>query len=139
MYDPPENPNLGIRITQSWLNISRVGEYHHPHKHPNSVISGVFYISAKKSVDSIKFMRPEDISNFYYPPDKATPYNSREWKVSVDTYDLVLFKSTLNHMVSPLENGRPGPENENRISLSFNTYYVGEMGDPHELTGLILP
>ena len=139
MYDPPENPNIRTRITQSWLNICRNGEFHHPHKHPNSVISGVLYISAEKSVDSIKFLRPEDISNFYYPPAAPTAYNSREWKVSVETYDLVMFKSTLQHVVSPLEDGRPGPGNENRISLSFNTFYVGEMGDPYELTGLILP
>jgi uncharacterized protein (TIGR02466 family) len=33
-------------ITQSWLNVSEPGGGHHPHAHPNSFISGTFYIQA---------------------------------------------------------------------------------------------
>ena len=35
---------LDFYITQSWLNITKPGEFHHDHSHPNSIISGVFYI-----------------------------------------------------------------------------------------------
>ena len=36
---------LDFYITQSWLNITKPGKYHHNHSHANSIISGVFYIS----------------------------------------------------------------------------------------------
>ena len=35
---------LDFYITQSWLNITKPGEFHHDHHHQNSIISGVFYI-----------------------------------------------------------------------------------------------
>ena len=38
------DPNLKLRITQSWSNYTGVGEQHHQHCHANSVISGVYYV-----------------------------------------------------------------------------------------------
>ena len=31
-------------ITQSWLNYTKKNDYHHSHEHPNSFVSGVFYL-----------------------------------------------------------------------------------------------
>jgi len=48
---------LDIYITQSWLNVTKHGEFHHEHSHPNSIVSGVFYISTEQD-DKITFIDP---------------------------------------------------------------------------------
>ena len=45
-------------ITQSWLNYTNKGEFHHEHAHPNSYLSGVLYINTTKD-DSITFHKRE--------------------------------------------------------------------------------
>ena len=39
-----------LYITQSWMNKTMPGEFHHPHKHPNSIVSGTFYIETNDLV-----------------------------------------------------------------------------------------
>ena len=41
----PKNKELDFYITQSWLNVTKPGEWHHNHSHATSIISGVFYVS----------------------------------------------------------------------------------------------
>jgi hypothetical protein len=47
--------NITPYITQSWLNYTSTGEYHHKHCHTNSILSGVFYINADQEHDKIYF------------------------------------------------------------------------------------
>jgi hypothetical protein len=42
-------------ITQSWLNYTETNQFHHKHAHPNSLVSGVFYINCHEELDKIKF------------------------------------------------------------------------------------
>jgi hypothetical protein len=51
-------------ITQSWLNYTKRNQYHHKHQHPNSLVSGVFYINADEKLDKIKFFKEHYL--FYY-------------------------------------------------------------------------
>ena len=46
-------------VTQSWLNYTRPGEYHHRHQHPNSFLSGVIYLNADPKKDKIYFYTDE--------------------------------------------------------------------------------
>ena len=52
IINPKED--LDFYITQSWLNITKPGQFHHSHYHSNSIISGVFYISTEED-DKILF------------------------------------------------------------------------------------
>ena len=45
-------------ITQSWLNYTENTQFHHSHSHPNSYVSGVFYVDAQKEIDTITFHKP---------------------------------------------------------------------------------
>ena len=59
----PKKENIEMYITQSWLNITKPGGFHHVHNHSNSILSGVFYISTQKG-DSICFIDPNaDLKN----------------------------------------------------------------------------
>ena len=47
---------IEIYITISWINYTETNQYHHAHSHPNSVISGVYYIETDES-DTITFFQ----------------------------------------------------------------------------------
>ena len=118
-------------ITQSWLNSTKLSEFHHAHVHPNSIISGVFYVNADENFDSIVFSK--NLYNpFQFEKSSFTVLNSDEWSFMVKSFDLILFPSSLQHQV------KTKLENNNRISLAFNVFAKGSFGDEHQLTELIL-
>lgn len=123
--------NITPFITQSWLNFTETNQYHHKHSHPNSLVSGVFYINCNKEHDKIKFfndkyqtIKPE-IKNWNL-------YNSESWWFSVNTGDIILFPSSLTHMVENKQG------DNTRISLAFNVFIKGTVGNNKQLTELIL-
>jgi uncharacterized protein (TIGR02466 family) len=128
--NPPKH-KLDFYITQSWLNYTEHMQSHHRHSHPNSIISGVFYLNADKNNDRIYFLN-SSVPTLKYTAESFTMFNSEEWYVSVETNMLVLFPSTLHHYVSV--NRQP----YRRESLSFNTFLKGNLGEPDNLTELIL-
>ncbi len=123
-----------LYITQSWINHSKVGEEHHVHAHPNSIISGVFYFDADPAVDKITFVKTvnKDIDLI---PVQYNPFNSNTWYYSVDIGQLLIFPSNLKHTV---EKVLPSTKRETRISLSFNTFIKGHINPGIELSELIL-
>ena len=126
----PKYP-VSLEITQSWLNYTKPGQYHHKHAHPNSFVSGVFYVQANQSSDRIYFY--DDLyAQVQIPTENYNTYNSKSWWFEVGTYDLVLFPSSLTHMVETVKG------DDERISLSFNTFLKGYVGEDDELTGLHL-
>lgn len=122
--------NVSLRITQSWCNYSERGQYHHKHAHPNSFISGVFYLQTNPD-DRIYFYR-DGWQQIKFPPESWNAYNSESWWFEALAGRLILFPSSLIHMV-PVINGE-----KVRISLSFNTFPVGSIGDEIDLTALKL-
>ena len=118
-------------ITQSWANYTKKGQWHHKHEHPNSFISGVFYVQAQKDIDKIYFYK-NGYQQIKLPTDNYNLYNSDSWWLGVETGQLILFPSHLTHMVQTVET------DETRISISFNTFLKGYIGNDTELTGLHL-
>jgi uncharacterized protein (TIGR02466 family) len=126
----PDN-ELEFYVTQSWLNYTEPGQSHHKHAHLNSIISGVFYFHAEEGVDKIHF------ENDYYrqisiPAKQWNTFNSVSWWIPVKSGELVLFPSSLVHMVEPTKS------HNTRISLSFNVFVRGMLGKEMGLTALIL-
>ena len=130
----PKEKNLKLYVTQSWLNYTQENQYHHKHEHPNSVISGVLYFDADNENDLIKFFHPQKYFNIYPKIDdkKWNLYNSTSWWFSVKTGTLILFPSSTTHQVD-VKKG-----NNTRVSLAFNTFYKGTLGQNKDLTELIL-
>tara|TARA_R100001509_G_C4844055_1_gene207663 strand:+ start:154 stop:759 length:606 start_codon:yes stop_codon:yes gene_type:complete len=117
-------------ITQSWCNYTKDGQFHHKHAHPNSFISGVFYVQADRTKDKIYFYKDGYITQrIKLPAKEYNPFNSESWWLETGTNDLVIFPSYLMHMVEKVV----GKE---RISLSFNTFLKGYIGEDMDLTGL---
>ena len=125
----PKN-EVSLRVTQSWLNYCKPGEWHHKHAHPNSFISGVFYLQTTAE-DKIYFYR-DGYQQIKMPSENWNVWNSESWWFEAPQGRLILFPSSLTHMVETVKG-----ENT-RISLSFNTFPVGHVGDDKSLTGLYL-
>jgi len=122
--------DVTLRLTQSWVNYSEPGQYHHKHAHPNSFVSGVFYIQTNPN-DKIFFYR-DGWQQIKLPPAEWNAWNSESWWFEAITGRLILFPSSLTHMVPTVEG------EDVRVSLSFNTFPLGTVGEEMDLTGLKL-
>ena len=120
-----------LAITQSWLNKSKKGESHHEHVHPNSMISGVWYPQIHEQMPPIQF-RSRSQRDVSLQTEKYNTFNSATFMLPMKKGELILFPSNLTHSV-PTNVGE-----EERISLSFNTWPKGNMGDIKSLTYLPL-
>lgn len=106
-------------ITTSWLNWTMPGQHHHEHKHPNSIVSGVFYI-ATGAEDKIMFAKTPE-GSIRLPTTQWNTMNSFTWWLPAEQNTLYLFPSTLIHSV-------PKTTGQNvRVSLSFNTFVKGNL------------
>ena len=127
-----DQDKLSFPITQSWLNLSQPGGTHHSHCHRNSVLSGVFYFQVNPEVDGITFRNLIPEQTIAIEPTKFNHYNSATWRVMVEEGDLLLFPSHLYHYVDTVITPLP------RLSLSFNAFPRGTLGDARALTELII-
>lgn len=130
VYQP--NLNTSLRITQSWCNYTNGGQYHHRHAHPNSMVSGVFYIQTDPTKDRIYFYKT-GYAQLKVQIREYNTFNSESWWFEAKPAQLILFPSHLEHMVQNTE-----AEAMTRISVSFNTFPQGVLGDNMELTELLL-
>jgi uncharacterized protein (TIGR02466 family) len=121
---------VSLQVTQSWLNYTKPGEHHHKHDHSNSFVSGVLYIKASKERDKIYFYK-DTYQQIKIKTDNWNMYNSESWWFEAAAGELILFPSHLAHKVETVQE-------EERVSLAFNTFPVGHLGDEQELTYLHL-
>jgi len=134
VYNPKDFENIELYVTQSWVNHTEEGGYHHRHSHPNSILSGVLYLNIDKNSDNITFFReqsrPDTLLDFI--PEEYNLYNSSAWTVSgLNVGDIVIFPSILEHEVEIREgSGTP------RISLAFNSFVKGNIGVYNDYTEL---
>ena len=127
----PKN-NIELYITQSWLNYTETNQFHHSHQHPNSVISGVLYFDSDIKNDKILFSHPTVYQQIKPDIEKFNLWNSDTWFFPVETGNLFMFPSSTTHQVETKQG------NNTRISLAFNTFYKGTVGNNFNLTELIL-
>jgi uncharacterized protein (TIGR02466 family) len=119
-------------ITQSWLNYTETNQHHHKHEHQNSLISGVFYVNSDEKFDKIKFYK-KDVYQIIKPEIKEwNLWNSESWWFPVKTGDIILFPSSLTHMVETKQG------DNTRISLAFNVFIKGMVGNNKGLNELKL-
>ena len=123
--------NITPYITQSWLNYTETNQYHHKHAHPNSLLSGVFYINCDKEYDKITFFN-DNYKTIKLEIKDWNIWNSESWWFPVKTGDVILFPSSLTHMVETKKG------DNTRISLAFNVFIKGTIGSNNQLTELKL-
>ncbi len=122
--------DVSLYVTQSWANYIIRGQNHHMHRHPNSFLSGVFYLSVKPE-DKIVFVRHP------LPAIEIATHIENEWNTNTMPFtvrpgDLIIFPSSLMHMVDTVSTP------DTRVSIAFNSYMRGTIGDAVQLQELIL-
>ena len=108
-------------ITISWINFTGKNQSHHKHYHPNSYISGVFYIDVDEKKDYITFFKdyqPAIVPSF----KERNLFNSTNWSFGANNKLLLLFPSYIQHEVFVKQ------DDNIRISLSFNVFLKGNIG-----------
>ena len=123
------NTKQRLVITQCWANRNPKGSKHHEHVHPNSIISGVMYFQINEKLPPISFSK-ERQDGVKLDPIKYNHMNSESFMLPCKTGELILFPSSLKHSV-PINQGE-----EDRISISFNTFCIDAIGSEQSLTHL---
>ena len=123
------NSKQRLVITQLWGNRNPKGSKHHEHVHPNSIISGVFYLRQDPKLPPIQFSKGKQ-DGIKLDPRKYNNYNAETFLLPCTSGELILFPSNLRHSV-PTNMGE-----EERISLSFNTFSIDALGSEENLTHL---
>lgn len=118
-------------ITQSWLNSTKINQFHHTHNHSNSYYSGVFYLEADGKVDQITFQKSY-LREIQVIPEEYNYYNSDTWWFPTEKNNIIIFPSNTVHSVNQKKD-----DNE-RISLAFNVFLKGKLGSEVALTELIV-
>lgn len=122
--------DVRLQVTQSWVNYTDKDQFHHKHRHSNSFVSGVFYAKTDDK-DKILFYRASD-QGLRITPKEHNISNSESWWFQTRQGTLLLFPSGLEHMVETKQT------DGTRISLAFNTFPVGAVGDRTALNEAVL-
>lgn len=114
----------------SWIVKHNPEDWGQEHIHPNSLLSGVYYLDAPKDSGNIVFVKGHDNTEIF--PVAISPnvtefnyLNSKEVSFSVSQHKLIIFPSTLAHRIEP------NKSKQNRYTLAFNLFCKGEFGS-HE-------
>ena len=97
--------------------------------HPNSIVSGVMYFQINEKSPPIQFSKSTQ-DGMKLDPIKFTHINSESFMLPCKAGELILFPSSLKHSV-PTNQGE-----EDRISVSFNTFSIDTLGSEQALTHL---
>lgn len=119
-----------ITITQIWVSLKKPGDKHLLHKHPNSLISGVFYW--QDNIGSMHLKRPDLPQNFEIEIENFNEYSNNWIEIKPEKGLLCLFPSYLEHFVS--ENNTT----KDRYCLPFNSMIFEKIGFENNLTALDL-
>jgi uncharacterized protein (TIGR02466 family) len=127
-----------LKITQSWcLKHQNRTQQVFSHAHPNSIVSGAYYVEAPEGSANLRFNRPVPTSQPYIkwetPEDllQEQPWNWTWHEIPAKTGRLILFPSQMPHSVEGHQ-----LNTNTRCVLSFNTWFDGAIGDDEKLTAL---
>lgn len=103
-------------MSDCWVNIMPRGVTHGLHLHPQSVISGTYYVRVPRGAPGLKFEDPRLDRYMAAPPRHArASERNRSWIVlPASAGGLLLFESWLRHEVAA------NPAGGERVSISFN-------------------
>ena len=97
------------KLDSLWANLLKAGGHHSGHIHPNSIISGTFYVEAPGGSGAIRFEDPR-LPLMMAAPPRADRFVTIQPRAGM----LLMWESWLRHEVLP------GTGRGERLSISFN-------------------
>lgn len=109
-----------LEMTDCWLNIMPRGTAHSFHLHPQSAVSGTYYVKTPRGTPGLKFEDPRLAMMMAAPPRSAEAAPEQRAHITYDARagEVILFESWLRHEVPP------NPVAAERISVSFNYHWL---------------
>lgn len=111
--------DYNFQINNLWININGKVGFNRPHVHPESAVSGVYYVAVPNNSGNIVFNHPSKTQQYHIHPDAvkvSNDLNSSTWHVTPAAGLLILFPSWLEHYVEP------NNSEDDRISIAFNAH-----------------
>jgi uncharacterized protein (TIGR02466 family) len=102
------------KLDHLWVNVLEPGGVHTGHIHPNSIVSGTYYVTVPDGASALRFEDPRLGQMMAAPPRKASHPDPLFRAEAPAPGTLLLWESWLRHEV--LQNDAE----EDRISISFN-------------------
>ena len=114
---------LSVHV-EYWIMINSPNTYNCSHTHPNSHLSGVFWIQASEKSGDLKFINPSNFQAYvelhsYVEPFKLDTNAYEAYKYNPTEGKMVTFSS---HVIHEVENNK---SNEDRIAVSYNITLSG--------------
>lgn len=111
--------NGRLEMTDCWINVMPRGCAHSFHIHPQSVVSGTYYVSTPRGCAGLKFEDPRLTRLMAAPPRRARarPEHRAHIAYPARAGHVILFESWLRHEVPA------SPIDEDRVSISFNYHW----------------
>ena len=113
--------DYNIKISNIWINISKSSNDNLAHNHPDSFLSGVYYVKTNDKSGNIWFSNPHKNVCYDWRPflfnnnaQEHTIANTL-WTMKSTVGKLILFPGWLEHSVDC------NKSNQDRISISFNS------------------
>jgi uncharacterized protein (TIGR02466 family) len=104
-----------FEITGCWATVLAQGAAHKGHSHPNSFLSGVYYVRVDAGADQMNFHDPRRQAAVIRPPVlELSAESTDQVAVRVRSGTLLIFPSWLEHSVDV------NPNPSERVSVSFN-------------------
>lgn len=114
---------LSVHV-EYWIMINSPNTYNCSHTHPNSHLSGVFWIQASEKSGDLKFINPSNFQAYvelhsYVEAFKLDTNAYEAYKYNPTEGKMVTFSS---HVIHEVENNK---SNEDRIAVSYNITLSG--------------
>lgn len=131
--------SVSLPIISCWVTKTSKLERHHTHSHPNSILSGIFYLTSHDKAETVfyyknpyvemgthEILRTSNTLN-KHPLENPTIITG---KINPVKGKLVLFASSIQHGT------RPNLDSNIRYTVSFNTFFSGAFEEITENGGL---
>lgn len=122
-----------LKVCLMWANKSSELQWHHQHRHPWSVLSGIIYVQGNSGDTWMSRVAEQYHSPHFYYVEKEQDMVQEIYKHKIKEGTMVIFPSTLSHSVTENLN-----KETDRITISFNTFPDGAVGKINELAGLTI-
>ena len=127
--------SVKLDIVACWANKTNLTQSHHFHKHPNSIVSGIFYLTEGTGGNTCFFMKDPWLhcTDFLNINKESVPQtNMIKSVVEPKKGRLLLFPSSIEHSVSLYKSTVP------RFTIAFNTFVSGDLSNGNNSTLLKL-
>ncbi len=125
LFLPPQ------QISNIWINVNGYKDYNTSHRHPNSFLSGVYYLQTHENCGCISMTNPcASIVEGYWSPHLIVNNDNKlnlKWEFPAETGRMYIFPSWMEHEVKPNLDKK-----KRRISISWNSCVNLQKGESND-------